>query len=112
MEGRALSGSSWLSVGVGSPSQEACKQDGGPLAGEGAKGPQPRDPGRQRGQAAGSRVMEGPARAGRGQAGPEGHARVGPASPEGEGCLTVAAITQLGWTVSFLLPDLLPASEG
>lgn len=60
----------------------------------------------------GSRVMEGPAGAGRGQAGQEGHARVGPAGPEGEGCLAVAAITQLGWTVSFLLPDLLPASEG
>lgn len=42
----------------------------------------------------------------------EGQVRVGPAGPEGEGCLAMATITQLGWTVSFLLPDLLPASEG
>ena len=60
----------------------------------------------------GSRAMEGPAGAGRGQAGPEGHARAGPAGPEGAGCLAVATITQPERTVSFLLPDLLPASEG
>lgn len=60
-------------------------------------------------QAMGFRVMKGLARAGKGL---EGQVRVGLASPEGEGCLAVAAITQLGWTVSFLLPDLLPASEG
>lgn len=37
---------------------------------------------------------------------------MGPAVPEGEGCLAVVAITQPGWTVSFLLPDLLLALEG
>lgn len=38
--------------------------------------------------------------------------RVGLPGLEGEGCLAAAAITQLGWTGSFLLSDLLPALEG
>lgn len=58
-------------------------------------------------------------RAGRGWrdwAGPgrgrEGAGEGGAAGLEGEDCLAAAAITQLGWTGSFLLPDLLPALEG
>ena len=42
----------------------------------------------------------------------EGQVRVELPRLEGEGCLAAAAITQSGWTGSFLRPDLLPALEG
>lgn len=48
----------------------------------------------------------------RGRRGPSKAGKAGAPVPEGEGCLAVATITQLRWTVSFLLPDLLPASKG
>lgn len=65
------------------------------------------------GQVRSSGVMKGPAGAGKGAGGGmEGQVSLGPVVPEGEGCLAVAAITQSAWTVSFLLPDLLPALEG
>lgn len=44
--------------------------------------------------------------------GRRGQVRVELPGLEGEGCLAAAAITQSGWTGSFLLPDLLPALEG
>lgn len=61
------------------------------------------------GQAMSSEMMKEPAGAGKGL---EGQVRVGLAAPEGEDCLAMATITQPGRTVSFLLRDLLPTSEG
>lgn len=61
------------------------------------------------GQAVSSGMMKEPAEAGKGL---EGQVRVGLAAPEGEDCLATATITQPRRTVSFLLSDLLPTSEG
>lgn len=118
-EGRALLTSKLAEHGSERPITGGVQAWAKPLlGGESVEGPEPRDPrswdigNGGAGLGSGLGAMRGPARAGKGQEGAGGQVRAGPVVPEGEACLAMATITQLQWTVSFLLPDLLPASEG
>lgn len=80
----------------GLPSEEVCRVVDAPLPVEKrAGGPQPRDTGRQRGRAVGSRATEGPA--GAEGAGGTGGGTQGRAASRG-----CRQAQQAGWTVSFL----------